>query len=116
MHLCIPQQHQVIIKERPSLVKEWLRTALILGHATSSSPVQPVKDKTLSVPQPNLSYFAENKHCPAEMPKETYLHYEVFLTNVLEILKGQLSKHTRHLQTTQTHRPALQAKHCFWVV
>lgn len=110
MHLCISQQYQSVP------VKDLLCIALILGHATSSSFIQTGKDKTLSVSQPNLSYFAENKHWPAEMPKETYLHYEVFLTNVLEILKGQLSKYMRHLQTNQTHRPALQAKHCFWVV
>lgn len=115
MHPCIFPQHQVVIKERLSLVEKLLRTELIWGHATSSSSVEPDKDKTLSVPQPNLSYLAENKHCPAEMPKETYFHYEVFLINVLEILKGQLSKYTRHLQTT-THRPAWQAKHCFWAV
>lgn len=33
-------------------------------------------------------FGAEHKTCPAEVPKETYFRYEVFLTNVWEAFKG----------------------------
>lgn len=45
-----------------------------------------------------LWLWAESKSLSAKVPRETNSHYEVFLTNVLEIVKGQLSKYAKNLQ------------------
>ena len=84
-----------------SLLKEFLHIPLIMGCTASSSPVSVCwRQNPFCFSTKSLIFWAENKNCPAEVPRETYLHYELFLTNVLEILKGQLSKYPRHLQTT----------------